>query len=57
MKSNTVSGDSSQIREQAADRWNRVAVFMIMTALNVFNLKYELDTVKKFPENLPSRRL
>ena len=28
---------------------------MIMTALNVFNLKYELDTVKKFPENLPSR--
>ncbi|MCT1401355.1 hypothetical protein M4D81_20240 [Paenibacillus sp. p3-SID867] len=32
-----------------------MAVFMIMTALNVFNLKYELDTVKKFPENLPSR--
>ena len=32
-----------------------VAVFMIMTALNVFNLKYEFDTVKKFPENLPSR--
>lgn len=32
-----------------------VAVFMIVTALNVFNLNYEFDTVKKFPENLPSR--
>lgn len=32
-----------------------IAVFMIVTALNVFNLKYEFDTVKKFPENLPSR--
>ncbi|MDF2723506.1 MAG: hypothetical protein K0Q59_3181 [Paenibacillus sp.] len=32
-----------------------VAVFMIVTALNVFNLKYEFDAVKKFPEDLPSR--
>lgn len=32
-----------------------VVVFMMITALNVFNLKYEFDTVKKFPEDLPSR--
>jgi len=32
-----------------------VAVFMVVTALNVFNLNYEFDTVKKFPEDLPSR--
>lgn len=32
-----------------------VAVFMVVTALNVFNLKYEFDAVKKFPEDLPSR--
>ncbi|MEK5058385.1 MMPL domain-containing protein [Paenibacillus sp. FSL H7-0326] len=32
-----------------------VAVFMVITALNVFNLRYEFDTVKKFPEDLPSR--
>lgn len=32
-----------------------VALFMIVTALNVGNLQYEFDTVKKFPENLPSR--
>lgn len=43
------------VNKPLLDRWNRVAVFMIMTALNVCNLKYELDTVKKFPENLPSR--
>jgi len=32
-----------------------VAIFMVVTALNVFNLSYEFDTVKKFPEDLPSR--
>ncbi|WP_054954807.1 MMPL family transporter [Paenibacillus dakarensis] len=32
-----------------------VAVFMVITALNVFNLKYEFDTVKSFPKDLPSR--
>lgn len=32
-----------------------VAIFMIVTALNVFNLNYEFDTVKKFPEDMPSR--
>ena len=28
---------------------------MIITSLNVFNLEYEFDTVKSFPEDLPSR--
>ena len=28
---------------------------MIVGALNVFNLEYEFDTVKSFPEDLPSR--
>ena len=32
-----------------------VAVFLFVSALNVFNLKYEFDAVKKFPEDLPSR--
>jgi len=32
-----------------------VAAFMVVTALNVFNLDYEFDTVKKFPKDLPSR--
>ncbi|MFF2888499.1 MMPL family transporter [Paenibacillus sp. NPDC057967] len=32
-----------------------VAILMVVTALNVFNLNYEFDTVKKFPEDLPSR--
>lgn len=32
-----------------------VAVFLVVTALNVFNLKYEFDMVKNFPEDLPSR--
>ncbi|MFF5997029.1 MMPL family transporter [Lysinibacillus sp. KU-BSD001] len=32
-----------------------VAIFMFITAFNVFNLEYEFDTVKKFPEELPSR--
>ena len=32
-----------------------VLVFLIVTALNVFNLEYEFNTVKNFPEDLPSR--
>ena len=32
-----------------------VGIFLFITALNVFNLDYEFDTVKKFPEDLPSR--
>ncbi|WP_431028834.1 MMPL family transporter [Lysinibacillus sp. LZ02] len=32
-----------------------VAIFLFITAFNVFNLDYEFDTVKKFPEELPSR--
>lgn len=30
-------------------------MFMIITSLNVLNLKYEFDTVKSFPDDLPSR--
>ncbi|WP_455661496.1 MMPL family transporter [Pradoshia sp.] len=32
-----------------------VAIFMVVTALNVFNLDFEFDSVKNFPEDLPSR--
>lgn len=32
-----------------------VAILMVVMALNVFNLKFEFDTVKSFPEDLPSR--
>lgn len=32
-----------------------VLIFMLITSLNVFNLEYEFDTVKSFPEDLPSR--
>lgn len=32
-----------------------VLLFMIITSMNVFNLDYEFDTVKSFPEDLPSR--
>ena len=32
-----------------------VALFLIITAFNVLNLDFEFDTVKKFPEDLPSR--
>ncbi|MCM3243278.1 MMPL family transporter [Cytobacillus oceanisediminis] len=32
-----------------------VGIFMIITALNIFNLNYEFDMVKKFPDDLPSR--
>ena len=32
-----------------------VLIIMIITSLNVFNLEYEFDTVKSFPEDLPSR--
>ena len=32
-----------------------VALLMVITSLNVFNLNYEFDTVKSFPKDLPSR--
>ncbi|MFC5560124.1 MMPL family transporter [Ureibacillus thermophilus] len=32
-----------------------VTLFLIITALNVFNIKYEFNMVKNFPEDLPSR--
>ncbi|GAM12330.1 MMPL family transporter [Mesobacillus selenatarsenatis] len=32
-----------------------VGVFLILSALNIFNLDYEFDMVKSFPEDLPSR--
>lgn len=32
-----------------------VAIFMFVTALNVFNLDFEFNSVKNFPEDLPSR--
>lgn len=32
-----------------------VAIIMVVTALNVFNLNFEFDQVKSFPKDLPSR--
>jgi putative drug exporter of the RND superfamily len=32
-----------------------VALFLVITAFNVINLDFEFDTVKKFPDDLPSR--
>lgn len=32
-----------------------VLIFMIISSFNVLNLDYEFDTVKSFPEDLPSR--
>lgn len=32
-----------------------VAVLLIVSAFNVFNLQYEFDTVKSFPADMPSR--
>ncbi|MBS8263828.1 MMPL family transporter [Mesobacillus boroniphilus] len=32
-----------------------VAVMLVLSALNIFNLQYEFDMVKSFPEDLPSR--
>lgn len=32
-----------------------VALFLVITAANVFNLDYEFNTVKSFPDDLPSR--
>jgi putative drug exporter of the RND superfamily len=32
-----------------------VGIFLLITAFNMFNLDFEFDTVKKFPEDLPSR--
>ncbi|MDT0161225.1 MULTISPECIES: MMPL family transporter [Bacillus] len=30
-------------------------IFLVVTAINVMNIEFEFDTVKKFPEDLPSR--
>lgn len=32
-----------------------VGIFLLITAFNMFNLDFEFDSVKKFPEDLPSR--
>ncbi|MFD2638092.1 MMPL family transporter [Piscibacillus salipiscarius] len=32
-----------------------VAIFLIISALNMFNLKYEFNTLNAFPEDMPSR--
>lgn len=32
-----------------------VGVLLVLSALNIFNLNYEFDMVKSFPEDLPSR--
>lgn len=32
-----------------------VALFMLITAVNVFNLEFEFNSVKNFPDDLPSR--
>lgn len=32
-----------------------VGIVMLATALNIFNMNYEFDTVKSFPKDLPSR--
>ncbi len=32
-----------------------VALFMLITAMNVFNLEFEFNSVKNFPDDLPSR--
>lgn len=32
-----------------------VAILMIISALNIMNLEFEFDTVKSFPEDMPSR--
>ncbi|WP_281864091.1 MMPL family transporter [Planomicrobium okeanokoites] len=32
-----------------------VAILLVVSALNVLNIEYEFDTVKSFPEDMPSR--
>ncbi|MEH7385860.1 MMPL family transporter [Bacillus sp. JJ1521] len=33
-----------------------MAIFLLISAANMFNLKYEFDTMKSFPEDMPSRQ-
>jgi putative drug exporter of the RND superfamily len=33
-----------------------VSVILLLSAANMFNLKYEFDTMKSFPEDMPSRQ-
>ncbi|KAA0546067.1 MMPL family transporter [Bacillus sp. BGMRC 2118] len=32
-----------------------IGIILLLSALNMFNLKYEFDTIKSFPEDMPSR--
>ncbi|MEK3988925.1 MMPL family transporter [Robertmurraya sp. FSL R5-0851] len=32
-----------------------IGIILVVSALNMFNLKYEFDTMKSFPEDMPSR--
>ncbi|MBO9131467.1 MMPL family transporter [Bacillus sp. 165] len=32
-----------------------IGIFLVLTGINVMNIDFEFDTVKKFPEDLPSR--
>ncbi|MCM3601906.1 MMPL family transporter [Robertmurraya korlensis] len=32
-----------------------IGIILVISALNMFNLKYEFDTMKSFPEDMPSR--
>lgn len=32
-----------------------IGLILLLSALNMFNLKYEFDTIKSFPEDMPSR--
>lgn len=33
-----------------------ISVFLLLSASNIFNLNYEFDTMKSFPEDMPSRQ-
>lgn len=33
-----------------------VSIFLVLSASNLFNLEYEFDTMKSFPEDMPSRQ-
>lgn len=33
-----------------------ISIFLVLSAANMFNLKYEFDTLKSFPKDMPSRQ-
>lgn len=33
-----------------------IGIFLLLSAGNIFNLQYEFDTIKSFPEDMPSRQ-